>query len=195
MPFAIDIDALTKVVSPLLVALISGLLKHYFEARPKLITYLVHSASHPLPVAIPDPESPGQPGAPAVHTHTIVVRNAGKKSAHNVRIDHAVFPLSYRVMPPVNHTVTRGQGDSAEICIPVLVPNEQVTVSYLYFPPLTWDQVNGWVKSDEGMARAIYVIPSIPPPRPVMWLLWALTFVGASTVMYWALRLLPGYLS
>ena len=50
-------------------------------------------------------------------------------------------------------------GGGQEILFPSLVPNEQVTVSYLYFPPATWDQINVGVKSDEGFAKVIRVIP------------------------------------
>lgn len=191
MPFEIDFDAAIKLLSPLLVALVGGLLKRYTEAKPKLITYLMHSVAHPLPGAVPDPENPQGPGMRSVHTHTIVVMNRGKKTAHNVRIDHAVFPGSHVLVPPVNHTVTNGQDGSAEILIPTLVPNEQISISYLYFPPLTWNQISGWVKCDEGMARAIQVIPSMPPPKPLQWFLWTMVFVGTSTIVYWLLRGLP----
>lgn len=189
MPLNIDFEAVIKLLSPMLVALIGAIAKNYFEGKPKLITFLVHSVAHPMPH---DPTTGQVPGD--VHTHTIVVMNTGKKTAHNVRIDHPYFPLSYVLTPPKNHMVTHGQGTSAEICIPVLVPNEQISISYLYFPPVTWSQISGWVKCDEGMAKAIQVIPSTPPPKPVLWLLWALTFVGASTVMYWGLRALPNLL-
>lgn len=191
MPFEIDFDAVIKLLSPLLVALIGGMVKRYTEAKPKLITYLVHSVAHPLPGAVPDPADAQGHGVRSVHTHTIVVMNTGKKTAHNVRIDHAIFPGSYVVNPPVNHTVTHGQGDSAEILIPTLVPKEQISVSYLYFPPLTWNQIVGWVKCDEGMAKAIQVIPSTPPPKPLQWFLWTMVFVGASTIVYWLLKALP----
>ena len=189
MPLIIDFEAVIKLLSPLLVALIGAIAKNYFEGKPKLITFLVHSVAHPMP---PDQTTGQVPGD--VHTHTIVVMNTGKKTAHNVRIDHPFFPLSYVLTPPKNHTVTHGLGTSAEICIPVLVPSEQISISYLYFPPVTWSQISGWVKCDEGMAKAIQVIPSPPPPKPILWLLWALTFVGASTVMYWGLRALPNLL-
>lgn len=193
MPLELDLDSVFKVLSPILVAVVGGLFKRYAEGKPKLITYLVHSVAHPLPGAVPDPENP-QGQVRSVHTHTIVVMNRGKKTAHNVRIDHAVFPGSHVLVPPVNHSVTHGPGGSAEILIPTLVPNEQVSISYLYFPPLTWNQINGWVKCDEGMAKAIQVIPSTPPPKPLIWLAWTLAFVGASTVVYWVLRGLLPYL-
>ena len=50
-------------------------------------------------------------------------------------------------------------GGGQEILFPSLVPNEQITVSYLYLPPVTWDQINLGVKSDEGFAKVIRVIP------------------------------------
>ena len=95
-------------------------------------------------------------------------------------------------MPPLNHTVTRSQQDaSAEICIPVLVPGEQVTISYLDFPPLTWHRIDAWVKSDECMAKWIQTISTAPPTKPIIVLVATLMFVGASTLVYWLLKLLP----
>ncbi len=170
----------------MIVAVIGAIAKNYFEGKPKLITFLVHSIAHPMP---PDPTTGHVPSD--VHTHTIVVMNTGNKTAHNVRIDHAYLPLSYVLTPPINYSVTRGQGSSAEICVPVLVPNEQISISYLYFPPVTWSQINAWVKCDEGMAKTIQVIPSIPPPKHLLWFLRTLTFIGATTVVYWLLRALP----
>ena len=198
MPIQIDYDALIKLLVPIIVALGGAWARRHFEGRPKLVTYLVHAASNPLPR--PDPPAPeaNQPpvNAPpqAINTHAIVVRNAGKKTAHNVRIDHAFFPFSYGVHPPVHHTLTR-QGDGAEILIPVLVAGEQITISYLYFPPVTWDRVSGWVKCDEGMARAVTAIPSTPPPRAVVWVLMLFTFIGASVVLYWLAQLLIPWLT
>lgn len=190
MAFVIDFDGAIKLISPVLVAIVGAFLKNALEKRPQLVTYLMHSVAHPIPA---DPET-GQT-QPNVHTHTVVVMNAGKKTATNVRIDHAFFPPSYVVTPPVSHTVTPGQGGSAEICIPVLVPNEQVSISYLYFPPITWGQINGWVKCDEGMAKVIKVIPSSPPSKPLKLTIVFLSFVGASTVLYSLLRMLPYLLS
>jgi hypothetical protein len=211
--FEMDFDTIIKLVSPLLVAIVGAVVKRVIEGKPKVITYLVHAASHPLPPApapapapvpaLPAPQEqesvpqeahappPPAPGARWVHTHAVVVKNTGKKTATNVRINHAVFPLSYQLYPPISHTVTPGQGESADICIPVLVPGEQVTISYLYFPPLLWTQIVGPVKSDEGMAKTIQTIPTAPPPRGAIWILWAVLFVGASTIVYWLLRLLP----
>lgn len=218
MYYGLDFDTIIKLVSPVLVAIVGAIAKHIIEGRPRLITYLVVASEHPLAQAPPAPVGPGANAPPApvaevpapvpapaaapagpvrtvVHTHAVVVRNTGKKSAHNVRIGHEIFPPSYKVFPPVGHELEYGDyGLSAEIVLPVLTPSEQVTISYLYFPPLTFNRVNSYVKSDEAMAKTIAMIPTAPWPRAAVWLLWFVLFVGASTIVYWLLRLLPGLL-
>ncbi|PNG46570.1 hypothetical protein WDL1CHR_04886 [Variovorax sp. WDL1] len=224
MPFNVDLDSVLKLAA-VIVTIIGALAKRQIEGRAKLVFYLVHAASHPipppLPAAQPAPPSPAdpppgqpnqgeqqqpqqaeaapavQPAAPptpppmhAAHTHAVVVRNAGRQTAHNVRIDHNILPRSYTVYPPVRHTVSfPQQGDGAEILIPVLVAGEQVTLSYFYFPPLTFDRINAWVKCDEGMARLVNAIPSTPPPKGVRAALWVFAFIGAATSVYWCIRL------
>jgi hypothetical protein len=205
----LDFDATTKLLSPLIVALLLYCVRRFFEGRPRVIYYVVHSARHPVPTNPPPPpaEQPGGqqavvagneavgPPPPAVvnfvHTHALVVRNTGKQAAKNVRINHGWFPPSYQIYPPVAHKLEPGQAGSADIVIPVLVPGEQVTISYLYFPPIVVGQIVGQVKSDEAMAKDIQTIPTIPPPKWFVLLLWVLVFIGASTAVYWLLKLLP----
>lgn len=171
-----DLEVIAKLLAPMIAAVIGAVVKRYFEAKPKLITYLVHSSAIPL-----NDEKNTQ-----VNTHCIVVRNAGKKTAHNVRIGHSFLPKGFQVFPPLSHTVLENTNGSAEIVIPTLVPNEQVSISYLYFPPLTWNQVNSYTKSDEGLASVINAIPTPQPPRFVVAIVWLLMFLGASTLVYWA---------
>jgi len=202
MPISLDFDTLIKILSPILVAIVGAVAKHIIEGKPRLILYLVHATAHPMPpppasntttTESDDKAAATGPPAPVrfVHTHAIVVQNTGKKTAHNVRINHAIFPLSYQLYPAVSHTVTGGSGASAEICIPVLVPSEQVSISYLYFPPLIWDQIVSSVKCDEMLAKVIQTIPTAPPSRAIRWLFWVVLFIGASTVTYGLLKLLP----
>jgi hypothetical protein len=66
----------------------------------------------------------------------------------------------------------------------VLVPGQQVTVAYLYFPPLLYHQINLLVSSDEGMARVISVLPTPQFSRSRLAVLWILVFVGAVTSLY-----------
>lgn len=173
----IDIDTIAKLVSPLIVAVFSLVLSRYIEAKPKLISYVVHASEFPLK----DENING------VRTHGIVIRNIGKRTAKNIRIGHANLPHSYQIFPNVAHKVEDGANGSAEIVVPTLVPNEQVSVSYLYFPPLLWNQIVSYTKSDEGMAKEINIIPSPKWPQWRINLVWGLIFIGASTVIYWLL--------
>lgn len=184
---SIPLEILAKLLSPLIAAVIAALTKHYLEARPRLVTYLVHASAIPLPV-------PGQPNAAQVNTHSIVVANTGKKTANNVRIGHLLLPPSHQVWPPVNHQVANSPNGAAEIIIPTLVPGEQVSISYLYFPPVTWQNINSYAKSDECMARVINVIPSPQPNKLVLFALWFLVFIGASTVIYWLIFQIAAWL-
>jgi len=198
-----DAELWVKAGSTLLVAVIGWLLKYRFEGRAKLVYFLIHSSAIPLPPPTPMAPSPARwpwlqrlaqhlaaPAQPAlapippshIHTHAMIVRNVGKRTAHNVRIGHANFPFSYSMHPPLNHQLVRF-GPAAEIIIPTLVAQEEVSISYLYFPPLLWSNVVGPVKCDEGLAKAVKVIPSTPWPRPFTWALWIAAFVGASSIV------------
>lgn len=170
-----DLEITAKLLAPVIAATIGAVVKRYFEAKPKLITYLVHSSAIPL----------NDDGNTQVNTHCIVVRNTGKETAHNVRIGHNFLPKGFQVFPPLSYTVLEGTNGSAEIVIPTLVPKEQISITYLYFPPLLWNQVNSYTKSDEGLASVINAIPTPQPPRIVAALVWFLMFLGASTLVYW----------
>lgn len=171
-----DLDVIAKLLAPVITAIVVFLVKKYFEARPKLITYLVHASAIPLH----DEKNTN------VNTHSIVVRNAGKKTAHNVRIGHNFLPQSFQLYPQLTHEIIRGENGAAEILIPTLVPDEQVNISYLYFPPDTWHKVHSYCKSDEVNAKYINIVPSPQLNRLQSSVLWLLIFIGASTVVYWS---------
>lgn len=118
-----------------------------------------------------------------VGTHAVVVRNSGRLSAKNVRLGHKSLP-NYNIYPNTKYEVTSLPNGGKEIIFPILVPNEQITISYLYFAPTTYSEINTYVKSDEGLARVIDVIPT---PSMATWLknlLYVLLFIGLSTVIY-----------
>lgn len=171
-----DLDVIAKLLAPVITAIVGFLTKKYFEAKPKLITYLVHTSAIPLH----DDKNTN------INTHSIVVRNAGKKTAHNVRIGHNYLPQSFQLYPQLAHEIIRGDNGVAEILIPTLVPDEQINISYLYFPPDTWHKVHSYCKSDETSAKYINVVPTQQQSKILFFILLLLTFIGASTVMYWS---------
>ena len=169
-----EIEAIGKLAAPIFTALLIFLIKRVLEYRQKLLTYLVHAS------AIPLKDEPGT----IVNTHSLVVRNTGKKTAHNVRVGHDILPKSYQIYPQLTHEIIEGNGDSAEIVIPTLVPNEQVNISYLYFPPTIFSQINSYCKSDEVQAKTINIIPSPHLGKVTLFTIWSLIFLGATTVVY-----------
>lgn len=174
-----DPEVVAKIAGPALSLVVGAAIKHYAEARSKVVSFIGHASAFTL-----QGENPV-----VIHTHSVVVRNAGRKVAENVRLVHAVLPINITVYPPVQHSIERNPEGSGEIVIPALVPKEQVTVSYLYFPPLLWSQINVNTKSEDGFAKIVNVIPMPRPNKAVIAGIWALVFVGASFLFYWLARL------
>ena len=170
---AIDWDLATKIAVPLGTLVLGKFLDQLLLRKARLISYLGHVLTFML----------NDPNRTRVFTHSIVVRNTGRVSANNVRVGHYVLP-DHQFFPPVAYSVQHTPTGESEILIPKLVPAEQVTISYLYFPPLTWDRINAYTKCDEGLAKIITVIPTPQPPRWLMAALWGLVFVGATTLIY-----------
>lgn len=151
------------------------LIKDGLERKPKLVTFYGAVSTHRV-------HPTGQPTT-QIHTHEVVVRNVGKKPAKGVRMQHAVLP-NFHVMPPVQHTVESTPGGSFDIVFPTLVPGEQVTVSYLYFPPLLASGVNTGVKHDEGFAVHVQVLLQRQFSRPVLACFVVLQLLGLGTLAY-----------
>ena len=145
----------------------SGILGYFirpiFEKRVKLIAYYGHVASFQIPA---------KDATQGIHTHAVIIRNNGKLSAKNVRISHGHLP-SFTIDPTVEYQIS-----GSEIIIPTLVPKEQITVSYLYFPPVSYINVTRGIKSDEGLAKVIDVSLSPQLKRWQVVLVWILLIIG-----------------
>ena len=174
----IDWDLVIKIGIPLATLFLGRFLDQILTRRPKLISYLGHVSSFTL----------NTPNKMQVYTHAIVIRNAGREAANSVRIGHHFLPLDYQIFPSVPHSIENPPTGGSEIVIPKLVPGEQLTISYLYFPPLTWDRINSYTKSDEGFAKILNVIPTPQPARLVIALFWFFVFVGVTTLFYIAVQ-------
>ncbi|WP_316411086.1 hypothetical protein [Mesoterricola sediminis] len=179
---SIDWDLFSRYLGPIAGVSVGAFLNRHLEKRPKVISYLAHSSAVKMP--IPDGESL------VVHTHSIVVRNAGRKTATNIRLGHTALP-AFSVFPPCQYEVIDLPDKSGnEICIPKLRPDEQVTLAYLYFPPLLWSGINTYAKSDEGFVEIINVLPTPQPARWLKWLSSVLVVLGATTAIYMATKIM-----
>jgi hypothetical protein len=183
MPF--DLDLTVKIAVPLVAAVLGKYAERWLTRRPKLISYLGHASAFTLR---------GTEAVINVHTHAIIVRNAGRTATHNVRIGHYVLPDNFQLSPAIPHTVEKKEGNIAEIIIPILVPGEQITISYLYFPPLLYNQIHAYTKSDEGYAKILNVIPTPQYPKWMSRCIWALVFMGAVSLIYLLVELIRKFI-
>jgi len=174
-----DWTLFANVAWPVVLLVIGALVNRYFERRPRLITYYGHTSAFRLRTAEQS----------EVFTHSIVIRNAGRKSATNVAVGHNFFPRDYQIFPAISHEIRKVSDVGDEIFIPVLVPGEQITISYLYWPPVTYAQVNTYVKSDDGFAKVLRVIPTPQSPKWLLATIWALVTLGAITALYFLVLL------
>lgn len=171
----VDWNVVATLASPVIALFVGVWVNRLFESRPALISYFGHvSAFRHTPPG-------GQPLQ--VHTHSVVLRNAGRKSATNVRLHHTNLP-DFNIWPSVIYNIDTLPDGSKDIVIPTLVPGEEITVSYLYFPPVIAAQVNAGVKCDQGIANQITVLLQRQFPRWFNRTVIALLLVGIVTVLY-----------
>ena len=130
-----------------------------------------------------------------IHTHEIVIRNAGSKPANDVRVTHNFLPEHFNINPALPYSVQELPGTQRDIVIPKLVPKQQIVISYLYYPPVTYAQINAGVRCDEGFATPVEMAISEKPARWAIAVGWLGFALGCLTALYLAwrgLRLLGG---
>lgn len=170
----IEWSIVATIASPVIALFVGAFLNRAVESRPRVVAYLGHVSGINLSRASPPVH---------VNTHSVVIRNAGRKKAKNVRIGHNVLP-DFQVYPDIAYEEKELPGGGKEIIFPQLVPKEQVTVTYLYFPPLTWQQVNTYLESEEGPLKVLNVLPTVQLPKWLIVILWLLIAYGAIGVLY-----------
>ena len=77
-----------------------------------------------------------------------------------------------------------------ELLIPTLSPKENVTISYLYFENLLFNQINSYIKCDEGVAEVAnlqHVTLRSPFLRRIIWIF---LIIGTATVFDWVAKII-----
>ncbi len=177
----IDWGVIERIAMPLLTLFAGAWLNRRFESRPALVSYFSHVSAFT--------HRPPQGEPFQINTHTVVLKNTGRMAATNVRLRHMVLP-EFNIWPEVVHNVESLKNGNKEIVIPILVPNEEITISYMYFPPLTVNQINATIKSDQGFAQQISVLLQRQMPRWFNWIVAVLTLMGLVTVVYFLFQML-----
>jgi len=183
----INWSVIEKIASPIIGVVVGIALNWFFERRPRLIAYFNHASAFNVPGA----------NSTAIRTHGVVIKNIGKRPATDIRVRHHVLPEHLNIFPDIERQIQSLPGGSSEIVFPVLVQNEQVTISYLYFPPLFANQIHASIRHSDGFAEEVTALPT---PRYSPWIrrgLWVLLVVGmiASVyVIFEGLSFIPGIL-
>jgi hypothetical protein len=172
----IDWGAVSTIASAVITGVASIAATRWLENRPRLITYLGSVSTHHV-------VTPEFPDGFRVFTHEIIVRNTGRKSATGVRISHAELP-NFHVMPQVPYRIEELPGGHKDIVIDSMVPGQQLTVSYLYVPPLIAGGVNTGLRCDQGIGQVVPVLLTRQHPAWLRRTLLAITVIGLVTVLY-----------
>ena len=169
-----------KIAGPVALLIIGALINRWFERKAILYSYFVHTSAVRFTPQTPD----AQPSM--VHTHAVALKNQGKLAATNVRLHHLVLP-DFTIFPSTPHTVET-LADGKDIVIAKILPKEYVQITYLYFPPLVYTQINAGIKSDQGFARQINALMQRQYPQWVLVIVQIVFVVGAITLLYllWA---------
>lgn len=193
-----------QVGSPILALFAGALLNHLLERRERVIAHLGHISSFKLtqneiPAATVQEAQEGAvvasqtselqthpeetPTGSWVYTHSVIVRNTGSKTATNIRLGHNILP-HVTINPDIDYSIRDLPGGGKEIVIPRLVPKKEVTVSYLYFPPITWDRINTYLETDNGPIKVVQVLLQIQPPKWLLRIIWVVLIIGLIGIAY-----------
>ncbi|MHB2027151.1 MAG: hypothetical protein ACYCPQ_11060 [Elusimicrobiota bacterium] len=170
----IDWNVVATISSPIIALIVGAALDRFIENRPKVVSYLGHVSGIRLN---------RENQIIHINTHSVVLINSGRRTATNIRLGHAVLP-DFQVFPDAQYNVVDLPGGGKEIQFPSLVPKKQVTITYLYFPPLTWNQVNTHLESDDGPVKVLNVLPTVQLPKWLIGALWLLIGYGSIAVLY-----------
>ena len=144
----IDWIIFSQIAGPIFAAALGAVAHWWFTRGPRLVVYFGHTSAFTIGW---DHDNSATPTT--IHTHTLIIRNIGRAAANNVRVGHNVWPNYFDVQLPTQHRVEDvPNSNTKEIVINKMVSCDEVHISYIYFPPLTWQQIHTSVKSDEGQA-------------------------------------------
>ncbi|WP_114324916.1 hypothetical protein [Candidatus Colwellia aromaticivorans] len=181
-----DVDLIVKISMPIVTLFLGILINRFIENREKLIVHLGYIASHKLA-----PKEDGRDPT-TVNTHSVILRNSGNKAAKNVRVGHNYLP-DFNVYPDIEYSVNELPAGGKELLFPTLTPKKEITISYLYFPPNTWEGINTHIESDEGKAKVVQVLLQAQPKPIVLKVIWFFIIVGLVGTIYSVIELIKWF--
>lgn len=172
----IDWNLVGLIGIPVVCVFLTAWVTHVVEKRPKLRHYLAHATGIRLSLAGQQPM--------VVNTHSVELRNAGRKTETNVRLGHRPVQFWYQVFPGGLHTERPLVDGGREIVFERLVPGKAIHVTYLYLAPIMVGDVNTHIEGDSGASKLVYVQPTPIVPKWLLAVLWLLIASGLVAWLY-----------
>lgn len=174
---AIEWTVFLKFASPIIAVSVGFIISRFFSERERLIAFYDYIASHVHNSVVEERE------VTHINTHAVVIRNNGNKTATNVRISHNVLP-DIKIFPETDYKIKELPEGGKELIIPRITPKKEYTISYLYFPPIRFNDIASSIESDTGPAKIIKVRRQQIYPRWLSSLRVASMILGLITLLY-----------
>jgi len=172
-----DYMSVVTAVAPIATVVVGYFGKRALDLKPRVVAFMASANSVVM--------GKGLETETTINSHVLIIRNDGGLAARNVRITHDHFPPNISVYPGVEYVPFENPQGFTELQFPLLAPGQQISVSYMYFPPLIWPQINCDVYSETGRAERVALLPRPRPARWIVVLRSALMFLGGWGVIYW----------
>ncbi len=179
---SIDWNIVTQIAAPVIGVFAGAATNKFFMEKERLIAFYGHVASHAFNSVVEGKE------VTHINTHAVVIRNTGNKTATNVRISHNILP-DIKIYPDTDYQINDLPSGGRELVIPRITPKKEFAISYLYFPPVTYDQIRSNVESDTGPAKIVNVRLQQIFPRWVNFLVGSSMLLGLIAFIYITIEL------
>ena len=171
--WSIAVPSLTIIIGIFL----GAFLNKWQEKKTNLITYIGHIADFTVEDYI-------------IFTHSIVISNSGSLPANNVRIHHKNLPKLVQIKPSTNFKIEELNDGTKNILIEKIIAGESISVSYLYKSEETDHNVPISIKSDEGYAKHINMLPQQQYSKKVQNFAAFLILLGSIATLYFIFKLI-----
>ena len=122
----VDWQLFLTVAAPILTLLVGVWVNRRFENRPVLLSHWGHVSSFNY--------QQGNGATGIVNTHSVVIRNVGRRAATNVRLSHTLLP-DFNIWPPVEYELKEVPNSGQDIVNPYRSPKPAVEYLLSLFSP------------------------------------------------------------
>lgn len=96
----INWELVVNICMPILTLFLGIWLQPFFEVKEKIIAHYGHVSSFKLKKSDENEQDKW------IYTHSVIVRNTGRKPASNLRLGHNVLPDNFIVQPDIEYRVS-----------------------------------------------------------------------------------------